>query len=716
MNTYELTWDQWGTPTIAGDTWQAVYEGFGFAQAFNHPNLLLAALVRGQGRAAELLGQHSGAGPNMLTKQPTGVDYLQSDRLVWQLDIAALGELYWQQQDPLMVSHINAFCRGINACRQAHPERFDKRFSSYEQITGPLIMAHIAHILVGFQVMIRQPTLVQWMQGEQAVTPSWADFAGAGSNACVIGAKKSLHGHPMLVCNPHTQWDADLNTFTESHLQLRNQVSLVGASMVGWPGHMMGCNGHGGYAGTVNTQSSLSFYQILVEAGQVSVDKQPHAVAQATRQIKCRQEDGSFVEHSQLQTWSECHQAFSLAQRHDEHLLMAYAGREQGQIVRQMFDMSVATCMEEFKQALQQHQLPLFNLLYAGRDKSTAQGHIHYSFHSLPAQRDKGTWADWWQVLDGHNSANICTGITAFGDMFQDQDAVSGWYQNCNDSPHTCTLPSPFDPADYPAWLSPVYTNFRAQGYSRLLTETEQFDFDSFVATKFNTRSEMALRVVPELIRMIDALAPDECSLALTKARQVLVDWDYLYEPDSRGACLFLYWLLQQDLADAVATPLFADAWQWQQAAHEDDCLQSLNMPSQLACAKASLVALEQAASLLTEQFGGLDIAWGEVIKLTHGKHTIAAVGGPGDPLGIVAAVPLEPSLRPFIKAGTLPANRIENDGGETFVMAVEFTAEGAQGGTFVSYGNSSYIDGDHFGDQLQLLSQRKLKPFNITI
>lgn len=48
--------------------------------------------------------------------------------------------------------------------------------------------------------------------------------------------------------------------------------------------------------------------------------------------------------------------------------------------------------------------------------------------------------------------------------------------------------------------------------------------------------------------------------------------------------------------------------------------------------------------------------------------------------------------------------------------MAVEFTAEGAQGGTFVSYGNSSYIDGDHFGDQLQLLSQRKLKPFNITI
>ena len=172
--------------------------------------------------------------------------------------------------------------------------------------------------------------------------------------------------------------------------------------------------------------------------------------------------------HQQLQSWSQRHQAFSMAQRGDDHLLMAYAGRSHGQVIRQMFDMSCATSLDQFQQALGQHQLPLFNILYAGRDADTAEPHIHYSFHTIPAARGKGTWADWWQVLDGHVGANICTGVTPFSALFQDQDPPSGWYQNCNDSPYTCTLPSPFNPADYPSWLAPVYTNFRAQGLSRL--------------------------------------------------------------------------------------------------------------------------------------------------------------------------------------------------------------------------------------------------------
>jgi len=220
MTDYLLDWDQWGTPTISADNWPAVYEGLGFAHAYSHPNLLLSAMVRAQGRAAEFLGQHSGAGPNTLTKQPAGVDYLQSDRLVWQLDIAALGVQYWQQQDAQMAANISAYSAGINACRAAHPALFDARFTPLAEVTPAMVMAHVAHIIVGFHVMIRQPTVAQWMQGSAPVVPSWADFAGAGSNACVLGAPKSHNGHPMLVCNPHTQLEVDLNTFSEAHLHM----------------------------------------------------------------------------------------------------------------------------------------------------------------------------------------------------------------------------------------------------------------------------------------------------------------------------------------------------------------------------------------------------------------------------------------------------------------------------------------------------------------
>jgi acyl-homoserine-lactone acylase len=99
---------------------------------------------------------------------------------------------------------------------------------------------------------------------------------------------------------------------------------------------------------------------------------------------------------------------------------------------------------------------------------------------------------------------------------------------------------------------------------------------------------------------------------------------------------------------------------------------------------------------------------------MSYGKYTFPAVGGPGDPMGIISAIPLKPVLRPFIKGGILPANRIENEGGETFVMVVQFTTEGVEGGSFVSYGQSSLPDSKHFGDQLELLSRRQLRPFRI--
>lgn len=718
MTQYSLDWDQYATPHIVGSNWPCVMQGFGYAQAYLHPNLLMSALVRAQGIAAQTLGQHSGSPIQGLTKQPQGVDYLQSDLLVWQLDIANLGKDYWQQQDVKMALQIEAFCGGINACREEFPDRFDDRFASIGHITPCMVMAHVAHILVGFQVMIRQPTLMQWLQGSEPVMPSWSDFGGAGSNACVIGPSKSQDGHPMLACNPHTQWDVDLNTFTEVHLEVAGQ-GYVGATMVGWPGLLMACNAHQGFAGTVNTQSSLSFYQLSVKSDRFAVGGDDYRLERKLKQIKCLQEDGQFSVHEQDQCWSERHQAFAMAKRDiatekEQMLLMSYTARPYGQTLRQLFDMTCATSLEDFQTAQKQHQLPMFNILYAGRDQADNQAHIQYSFHSMPAERDKGSWADWWQVLDGHENDNICSGLTPYAAMFQHQDASSGWYQSCNDSPYSCTLPSPFDPQDYPAWLAPVYTNFRAQNYSRVLSGTDKFDFETFVAAKFSTRVELADRILPQLLLSIDEQPRHPQRALLEQCAVVLNQWDRLTEPTSQGAYLFLQWLLQQNIADAIASPLFTDNWDFNLASDPHDYLKSLNTPNQLANIANALEALVQAAGNLKQQGYALDVAWKDAVVLKHGEYQVPAVGGPGDPMGIIAAIPIDPSLRPKIKAGDLPANRIENDGGETFVMMVEFTPEGARGGVFLSYGNSSVYQNPHNGDQLELLSKRRLRPFSI--
>ena len=67
---YQLQWDEWGVPTIKAQTMQGLFEGSGFAQAFLNHNLLLITHLRARGKSAEYLGEHSGLGSNLMTKQP----------------------------------------------------------------------------------------------------------------------------------------------------------------------------------------------------------------------------------------------------------------------------------------------------------------------------------------------------------------------------------------------------------------------------------------------------------------------------------------------------------------------------------------------------------------------------------------------------------------------------------------------------------------------
>jgi len=698
-------------PTIQADTMTGLCRGWGFAQAFLNPNLLVLACLRGQGRSAEYVGAHSGFCASNLTKQPDGVDFLQSDVLVRSLQIPQLSDDAWLMQDDEVKACLKAFATGINECLDKYSERFDSRLRGVE-VTPQAVLGHTLNTLLGFQMMLRLPTITNWMQGERVVLPSWQDFASAGSNACAIGSSKSKEGHPMLAINPHTQWDVDLNTFTEARLELTDGSGFCfqGAAMLGWPMPMMGCNAHLGYGGTVNTQSGITLYELSADNGQFEFDGVKQDLALHEEAINVRTEDGGQEMYQHVVAYSHLHNAHAIATRDEKLLLINVASRGNTSLLRQLLDMMRAQSLTGFQAALRHHQLPLFNTIYAGRDSQDQCGHIHFSWHTLAPQREKGSWADWWQVLDGHSSDNVPQGQVSYNQLLKCEDPDSGWLQNCNDSPHFATLPSPFNPKDHPDWLCPVFSNIRGQSFSRLLTEQEQFDLNSFTAAKFSTRVELALRVLPQLCLAING----NCSQTLQECKQILLSWDCHTNPDSKGSYLFLHWLLNLDTVDPNASPLFSDSYDQVLAAESEHYMDSLQKPGKIADMVHALAVLEKAADILTDEGRELDVAWGDALTMSHGKYSFPAVGGPGDPMGIISAIPIKPTLRPFIKGGALPANRIENEGGETFVMVAQFTPEGAEGGSLVSYGQSSHPDSKHFGDQLELVSRRQLRAFKI--
>ena len=709
---YQIDWDEWAMPIVRASSKPGLFEGYGFTQAFLNPNLLLLAYLRAQGRSAEYVGKLSGSGPNLLTKQPAGVDYLYSDKLIRSMGIPQLAEEVWQSQDGEMKVWIKAFARGVNDCQKEYPERFDKRLAKAGSVTPEMIIGHACNIFLGFQIMIRLTTISEWVQGKSTTLPSWQDFANAGSNGCVIGENKSHDGHPMLVINPHTQWDVDLNTFTEVRLELTDGSGFCfqGATMLGMPVPMMGCNAHIGYGGTVNTQSGITFYEIQANNSSYALDGESQSLDVSSQELKVIEKDGSFTSQKHTVVYSKKHDAYAIASREDKLLLVNVGSRHCHHTLRQFADMMQAKDLSGFKEALECHQMPLFNLLFSGRDEDDQKPNIHYSWHTLAPARDKGSWADWWQVLDGHISDNIPQGRVAYEQLFKLENPTSGWIQNCNDSPYFATLPSPFNPKDYPEWLCPVYSNIRGQSYSRLMCEHDKFNFESFKKAKFSTRVELAIRTVPQLC---DAITTQH-SPNLQEAKKVLLDWDLHTDPESKGAYLFLQWVLNLGTVDPNATPLFSDTFDQGMAADPTQCYDSLNKPSLIDDMTHALAVLEKAVGILIDEGYSAGVAWGEALTISHGQYSFPAIGGSGDPLGIVAGVPLKPKYRPFIKGGSLPANRIENEGGETFVMVVQFTPSGAEGGTMVSYGQSSHINSKHYGDQLALLSSRELRSFAI--
>jgi acyl-homoserine-lactone acylase len=709
---YQLQWDEWGMPIISSTTMSGLCQGWGFAQTFLNPNLLLLAYLRGQGRSAEYVGAHSDFGASNLTKQPDGVDFLQSDVLVRSLQIPQLADEAWSNQDDEVKACITAFVTGVNECREEYPERFDSRLRDVK-ITPKAVLGHTLNILIGFQMMLRLPTIATWMQSKEISLPSWQDFANAGSNNCAIGPSKSKEGHPMLVINPHTQWDVDLNTFTEARLELTDGSGFCfqGAAMLGWPMPIMGCNAHLGYGGTVNTQNGITFYELSADNGQFELDNTKQTLSLSGEAVKVRTDNGEQEIYQHMVAYSSAHNAHAVATRDEKLLLINVGSRGNVCLLRQLLDMMRAQSLSGFQTALKQHQLPLFNTIYAGRDSQDQSSHIHFSWHSLAPQREKGSWEDWWHVLDGHLSANIAKGQVSYEQLLKCEDPDSGWLQNCNDSPHFATLPSPFDPADHPDWLCPVFSNIRCQSFSRILAEQEQFDLDSFTKAKLSTRVELAFRVVPQMCKAIN----EGHTQALQACKKVLASWDFHTNPSSKGAYLFLHWLLNLGIVDTNASPLFSDSYDQVLAADPERHMDSLLKPGKIANMTHALSILEKAAEILTEEGHALDVAWGDVLTISHGKYSFPAVGGPGDPMGIISAIPLKPALRPFIKGGALPANRIENEGGETFVMVAQFTPEGVEGGSLVSYGQSSHPDSKHFGDQVELVSRRQLRPFKIT-
>jgi acyl-homoserine-lactone acylase len=243
-----------------------------------------------------------------------------------------------------------------------------------------------------------------------------------------------------------------------------------------------------------------------------------------------------------------------------------------------------------------------------------------------------------------------------------------------------------------------------------------KFTLDELTAAALSNRSLSAELVRGELVKRCQAtpsVTLDGQAVDLRQACQILAAWDGRYEVSSVGAVLWREFITQYEPAE-----LQKDGALFQNAFNPAD---PVGTPHTLTPDKPgepqSLLKLARAAQLLAQAGFALDTPLGKAQYSDRNGGRIPIHGGEGAYDGITNFVNYAPNgttLEPdpsyervkgsrFLTKVGYPVNR-----GSSFVMALEYTAQGPRAQAFLTYSQSGDPASPLYYDQTELFSVKK--------
>lgn len=660
----EILWDKFGVAHVFAKSTEDLFYGYGWAQAQSHGNLLLKLYGESRGRAAEYFG-------------PAG---LAGDKWVWTNGVPQRSAEWLAKQTPEFRGYLEAFAKGINDYAAKNPGALSEEAKRVLPVTAldPIEHTHrIVHFTYMASLRLGNPAGASATPAAETASLNLNDTPeGVGSNSWAIAPAHTADGKAMLLGNPHLAW-GDWQTYYEIHLMAPG-IDLYGASQVGFPVLRFMFSQYLGFNQTVNSPDLADLYRIKTQGDGYLLDGKVLPFERETHDIKIRQADGGFK--TETLEIRRTIQGPIVKQDHGDPIALRVAGLERPFMLEEYWQMNTAHNFAGYQKAVSRLQVPTFNILYADRE-----GHIEYLWNAAMPRRGKGDLAYWAGIVPGDTSETLWHDYLTYEELPKVIDPPNGFVHNTNDPPWNAAWPNTLDPAKYPPYLAPVNISFRAESSLRMLTENDKMTYDQFIQLKHSTKSEMADRILPELL---DAAANYGTPLA-KQAADVLAKWDRHADANSKGAVLFYNWATKF-MGPALGSQAgFAVAY---------DLKNPLTTPRGLKDTEKAAGQLDAAAAQTIKESGALDVEWGKVMRYQLGGVDLPANGGFGN-LGIFRVITFGP-----LHDGT--RSQIH---GETWVSTVEFTSP-PKARVLMSYGNSSQPGSPHLTDQLPWLTRKELR------
>ena len=543
--------DEYGVPHIVGETEEATFLGYGYAQAEDHLERMMIQFRDAQGRRAEVLG-FDALGDGYLHFIPYEYrwdgDYLQRLLRTKKAVVENRSKI-----DPAVYKILDAFARGVNHYIAEHRSQVPAWIG---EITAEDVEAlERSHYLRFYSVHDALAKLSE---------PTYS-FPNFGSNQWAIAREKSASGRIIHVEHTHMPWANRFQNY-EAHLITPGKLNAGGISWFGSPFFLDGFNDRITWSATWNQPNIADVYEEKLNPE----NPLQYLYEGRWREIRVEQETFRVKGPKGLEPVT-----LPLYYTHHGPVVKSDLERHRAWSVRLpnfdgvnysvgLYSLMKARNLHDFKAALSSQLMPRWNLLYSDAEN------IYWVHNGNVATRASGY--DWRKPVPGWVKDTEWGPYIPFEQYPQLLNPPSGFLQNCNEPFWVATRGSGLDPlAPAPYYLQNPPTadsvrtrsalaaraveqylqepgkptageealNTRAERVFQVLTQDKKLTLDEMKELGLDTYVVAADVIVPLLVRAYKR-APDP---RLARAMDLIRAWDRRSATNSVAFTYVYFWV-----------------------------------------------------------------------------------------------------------------------------------------------------------------------------
>jgi len=330
------------------------------------------------------------------------------------------------------------------------------------------------------------------------------------SNNWVVSGKRTRSGHSMLASDPHMEVNR-LPALWYEMIWKTNDSTMMGITMPGIPGIVMGRSDHIAWGGTYGFMDMIDYFIEDCQDEKFRYDGKWLPFTKRTETIKPKKKQPITL------TFYENHHGVleGNPSQPGKYLAMAFTGRSDAgaDIFNVMMRIHEVRNVKQAQEKFRRLSMPTFHWVFADRE-----GNIGYQMNGKMPRRRKGISG--LLPIVGWESKNDWQGFVDPADLPNGYNPDSGFFATANQDLNELGTARP---------INLPMGAYRAQRIIELLQQNDQIDVEYIKKMHYDLYSKQAEQIMPLLLPLLPA----------SENADILRKWDLRYDIDSKGAMLF---------------------------------------------------------------------------------------------------------------------------------------------------------------------------------